>query len=78
MEQKFAILTGSEGPVKGVIKHIAHGEFKNAWQFVSVDDTLHLTIAEDEHGKWHKVDGIEPYLFGWVDELAEQITKLQH
>ncbi|MDB5115204.1 MAG: hypothetical protein JWQ79_696 [Mucilaginibacter sp.] len=77
MEKQFASLTGTEGPVKGVIKHITHGEFKNAYQFNSVDDTLHLTIAPDEDGNWQKIDGTEPYLFGWVDELAEQITKLK-
>jgi hypothetical protein len=77
MEPQFkATLTGTEGPVEGIIKHVTHGNTKKAYQFDSVDDTLHLVIAPDENGHWQKVAGTEPYLFGWVDEMAEQITKL--
>jgi hypothetical protein len=77
MEQKFAILTGTDGPVNGIIKQIKHNGFKDAWQFNSVDGALHLIIVKDETGKWQKIDGTEPSLFGWIDELAEQINKLQ-
>lgn len=77
MEPEFnATLTGSEGPVEGIVKHTTHGGFKNAYQFISIDDTLHLVITKDENGKWRKIGGTEPYLFGWVDELAQQITEL--
>ncbi|MDB5004605.1 MAG: hypothetical protein JWQ34_2830 [Mucilaginibacter sp.] len=77
MEPQFkATLTGTEGPVEGIIKHVTHGGLKRAYQFDAIDDTLHLVIAPDENGNWQKVAGIEPYLFGWVDEMAEQIVKL--
>ncbi|MDB5029684.1 hypothetical protein [Mucilaginibacter sp.] len=75
MEQQFeATLTGTDGPVSGIIKHITHGGHKKAYQFKSLDDTLYLTIAPDARGGWQKIDGTDPYLFGWVDEMAEQIT----
>ena len=78
MEQQLdATLTGTEGPVSGTIKHVTYGAYKNAYRFDSIDDTLHLVIAPDEHGHWQKIDGTEPYLFGWVDEMAEQIAKLR-
>lgn len=77
MEPQFnATLTGTDGPVNGIIKHITHGGFKKAYQFDSIDDTLHLTIAPDDRGHWQKIAGTEPYLFGWIDEMAEQITQL--
>jgi hypothetical protein len=78
MEQQFnATLTGTDGPVNGIIKHVTHNGYKNAYQFDALDDTLHLVIAPDQNGTWHKIAGTEPYLFGWVDEMAEQIAKLQ-
>jgi hypothetical protein len=77
MEQQFeATLTGTEGPVSGTIKHVTYGAFKNAYRFDSIDDTLHLVITMDDHGNWQKIAGTEPYLFGWVNEMAEQIVKL--
>jgi hypothetical protein len=77
MEQQFnATLTGTDGPVNGIIQHVTHGGYKNAYRFDSIDDTLHLVIAPDEHGNWEKIEGTEPYLFGWVDEMAEQVAKL--
>ncbi|MBC7399864.1 MAG: hypothetical protein H7289_07940 [Mucilaginibacter sp.] len=78
MEQQFnATLTGTDGPVSGIIKHVTHSSYKNAYQFDAIDGTLHLVIASDQNGNWHKIAGTEPYLFGWVDEMAEQIAKLQ-
>lgn len=78
MEPEFkATLTGSDGPVEGIVKHTTHGGYKNAYQFISIDDTLHLIITKDEKGHWQKIGGTEPYLFGWVDELAGQINKFQ-
>jgi hypothetical protein len=80
MEQQFnATLTGTDGPVNGIIKHLPDNEsgYKNAYRFDAIDDTLHLIIAPDQNGNWHKIAGTEPYLFGWVDEMAEQIASLQ-
>lgn len=77
MEQQFkATLTGTDGPVEGIIKHVTYGAYKKAYQFNSIDDTLHLTIVPNDKGTWQKAEGTEPYLFGWVDEMAEQIAKL--
>jgi hypothetical protein len=78
MEQQFnATLTGTDGPVNGIIKHVTLAGIKRAYQFDAIDDTLHLVIAPDANGNWHKIAGTEPYLFGWIDEMAEQIAKLQ-
>jgi hypothetical protein len=78
MEQQIdATLTGTEGPVTGVITKVNFEGISGAYRFDSVDDTLHLVIAPDEHGHWQKIAGNEPYLFGWVDEMAEQITRPQ-
>lgn len=77
MEQQFkASLTGTEGPVVGIIKPASFNGYEKAYRFDSIDNTLHLLIALNAEGKWEKVDGIEPYLFGWVDEMVEQIPKL--
>jgi len=74
MEQQFeAILTGSDSPIEGIVSPVAHDGFAGAYKFVSVDNTLHLTIAKDSDGQWMRIAGTEPYLSGWVDELTEQI-----
>lgn len=76
MEPQFkATLTGSDGAVEGIVKHTTHSGYKNAYQFTSIDDTLHLVITKDALGQWKRVDGTEPYFSGWVDELAEQVNK---
>jgi hypothetical protein len=76
MKQAFtATLTGSDSPITGVAKQTSTSKLKNAWQFDSLDDTLHLVIAEDDNGKWQRIAGTEPYLSGWTDELAEQVAK---
>lgn len=78
MEQQFkASLTGTDGPVVGIIKPAIFKGYDKAYRFDSIDNTLHLVIALDADGKWEKVDGTEPYLFGWVNEMVEQIPKLQ-
>lgn len=78
MEQQFeAILTGTDTSIEGTVTQLNHDEFGEAYQFISDDDTLHLVIARDTHGQWFRVSGTDPYLSGWVDELAEQIQKQQ-
>ena len=69
-----ATLTGSDGAVDGVVKHMPNGVYR----FISIDDTLHLTIAKDAEGNWKRVDGTEPYFSGWVDELVEQIGRAEN
>jgi hypothetical protein len=76
MKQPFnATLTGSDSLVDGIAKQTSSYGSKNAWQFDSVDDSLHLVIAKDERGFWHRIAGSEPYLSGWTDELAQQINQ---
>jgi hypothetical protein len=76
MEQQFdAILTGSDGPVEGIVNSITNDGYGNGYEFKSIDETLHLVIAKDEDGRWIRVAGTEPYFSGWVDELLEQISK---
>jgi hypothetical protein len=70
MEAFETTLTGSDGNIAGIVTQLG----KEAYQFTSVDDTLHLTIAKDEDGKWTRISGTEPYFSGWVDELTESIT----
>lgn len=70
MEQQFeAVLTGTDTPVNGVVTQLNNG----AYQFNALDESLQLTIARDENGHWERIAGSEPYLSGWVDELAEQL-----
>jgi hypothetical protein len=77
MESFETTLTGSDGLVDGLVTPVTHASFNEIYQFTSLDDSLHLTIAKDYSGKWIRVTGSEPYFSGWVDELAEQITSLK-
>ena len=70
MEQQFeAVLTGTDTPVNGIVTKTADG----IYQFKAIDESMDLTIARNSDGKWERVAGSEPYLSGWVDELAEQL-----
>ena len=73
-EQFEATLTGTDGPVDGIVNPLSLKNYSQAYEFKSLDDTLHLVIAINNKGKWQRIDGTEPYLSGWVDELAEQVT----
>ena len=70
MEAFETTLTGSDGAIAGIVTQLS----KEAYQFTSFDDALHLTIAKDEHGKWTRLSGSEPYFSGWVDELVEKVA----
>jgi len=70
METFETTLTGSDGNITGLVKQLS----KEAYQFTSIDGTLYLTIAKNEHGKWVRLSGSEPYFSGWVDELTEKIS----
>ncbi len=73
MEQQFdAVLTGSDTPVEGVATAIDLAGYSSAYEFNAIDETIHLVIGRNPHGKWERVAGTEPYFAGWVDELAEQ------
>jgi len=76
MKQPFnAILTGSDSPIDGVAKQTDLHGTNDAWQFDSLDDSLHLIIAKDKDGHWKRITSTEPYLSGWTEELAQQINK---
>lgn len=75
-EQHEVSLTGSDSSVEGIVKPIIIDGDTAGYEFLSLDETLHLVIAKDEHGHWKRVSGSEPYLSGWTDELAEQVDKL--
>jgi len=70
-----AVLTGSDSPITGIAKHTSAFGPVDAWQFNSIDDSLHLVIAKDENGEWQRITGTEPYLSSWTEELAEQVNK---
>jgi hypothetical protein len=75
MKKQFeAILTGSDTPIDGIVNQISFDGFDNAYEFESIDNSLHLIIAKDDDGKWVRVAGTEPYLSGWVDQLVQQIV----
>jgi len=78
MEDQFeAFLTGSDNAVEGIVTPIVCAGYGTAYEFKSIDGTLHLVIAKDEDGHWVRVDGTEPYFSGWIDELLEQVKKAQ-
>ncbi|WPV01806.1 hypothetical protein SNE26_08475 [Mucilaginibacter sp. cycad4] len=73
MEQQFdATLTGTDSIIEGTAQQVTLQGYTNAYEFKSIDETLHLVIAKDEDGEWIRIDGTEPYLSSWIDELAEQ------
>jgi hypothetical protein len=78
MDEQFeAFLTGSDNPVEGIVTPIDYAGYGRAYEFKSIDGSLHLIIAKDKHGTWERVDGTEPYFSGWTDELLEQIKQKQ-
>jgi hypothetical protein len=75
MEKQFeATLTGSDSPLDGIATQITYNGQPNAYEFNSIDESLHLIIVKNEHGHWERVAGTEPYFSGWVDELVQQIV----
>jgi hypothetical protein len=76
-EQFETTLTGSDSPIDGIVTPITQNGSGEAYEFKSLDDSLHLIIAKDDNGKWKRVDGTVPYLSGWTDELVKQIVVLQ-
>lgn len=71
-EQFETVLTGSDGPIDGIVTDITNGGGQ-AYKFQSIDGSLELIIIRNEEGNWERAGGTEPYFSGWVDELTEQI-----
>ena len=79
MKDRFeTYLTGSDGPVNGLVNQLQLKNYGQAFEFKSLDNTLQLVIAMDSKNKWYRIDGTEPYLSGWVNELAEHVAVLKH
>ncbi|MDR3693658.1 hypothetical protein [Mucilaginibacter sp.] len=73
MKKQFeTTLTGPESPIDGIASQLNNDG--SAWEFKSIDGSLHLVIAKDEEGDWQRIDGTDPYLTSWIDELAEKIA----
>lgn len=73
MEQQFdATLTGTDSEIDGTAQQVIRPGYTEAYDFRSIDGTLHLVIGKDRDGEWIRLDGTEPYLSSWIDELAEQ------
>jgi hypothetical protein len=78
MEQQIeATLSGTDSEIDGILQSITYGNFTKAYEFKSIDGTLHLIIAKDNDGEWIRLTGTEPYLSSWIDELAEQVSSLE-
>jgi hypothetical protein len=77
-EQFEATLTGSDSSVDGIVTSMDMDDYTQAYEFQSIDGSLHLVIAMDNRGKWERVSGTEPYFSGWIDELVEQIAISKH
>ncbi|HWZ02246.1 MAG TPA: hypothetical protein VNX40_01475 [Mucilaginibacter sp.] len=72
MKNQFEItLAGPDSPIDGIADQL--NDDGSAWEFKSIDGSLHLVIAKDGDGNWQRIDGTEPYLSSWIDELAEKI-----
>jgi hypothetical protein len=72
MRKQFETKLGStDGPVDGVVHQL--NDDGSAWDFKSIDGTVHLVIARDSEGNWIRADGTEPYLSSWTEELAKKV-----
>jgi hypothetical protein len=73
MRKQFeTTLAGDEGPVDGIVNQI--NDEGSAWDFKSIDGTVHVDIARDIDGNWMRVGGTKPYLSSWTEELAKKVT----
>ena len=75
MEVFETVLNGTDGPIDGLVSTETQPETGKQYTFSSLDGSLTLVIAKNEHGHWQRIDSTEPYLSGWIDELGEQIDQ---
>jgi len=74
MKKQFeTTLSGPDSPIDGIAAQI--NDEGSAWEFKSIDGSLHLVIAKDNEGNWERIEGTEPYLSSWIDEFAEKIEE---
>jgi hypothetical protein len=75
MKQQFeATLTGSDTPIYGIATKTSFDGYDNAYEFKSIDNSLHLIIAKDDNDQWQRIAGTEPFLPVWINELVKQIV----
>lgn len=74
-EQFETTLSSPDEAVDGIAGPV--GSDGRAWEFKSIDGSVHIIIAMDDRNDWHRIGGTEPFLTSWVDELAEKIEKHQ-
>jgi len=65
-------LHSPEGLIDGIVKQA--NDDGSAWEFKSIDGTVHLMIIRDQEGNWMRADGTEPYLSSWTEELAKKVV----
>ncbi len=65
-------LTSVEGPIDGIVQQV--NDDASAWEFKSIDGTVYLSLVRDSEENWMRVDGTEPYLSSWTEELAKKIV----
>lgn len=75
MEVFETILTGTDGPIDGLVNTLTQPDAIKQYIFSSLDGSLNLTIAKDDDGNWKRLSGTEPYLSGWTEELGDQIDR---
>ena len=57
MEEQFeATLTGSDSLVDGIVTPVMYAMYGSAYDFKSLDGTLHLVIGKDKKGRWERIE----------------------
>lgn len=73
MRKQFETKLGSpEGPVDGIVSQL--NDEASAWEFKSIDGTIHLVVVRNDEGNWLRAGGTEPYLSSWTEELVNDIV----
>jgi hypothetical protein len=73
MRKHFETKLGSpEGSIDGIVSQL--NDQGSAWDFKSIDGTVHVVITRDNNGDWMRADGTEPYLSSWTEELVRKVA----
>jgi hypothetical protein len=65
-------LSSPDGPIDGIVRQL--NDDGSAWEFKSIDGANHLVIGRNSDGNWIRVDGTDPYLSSWTEELVRKVT----
>lgn len=74
-EQFETTLSSPDEAVDGIARPVSNDG--RAWEFKSIDGSVHLIISRDENDDWRRISGSEPFLTSWVEELGQKIEKHQ-